>query len=579
MRIAAFGLSVLLALSACVTMRDAQTAAGPVDIRIIGFNDFHGSLDVPKISVEAIGNDGQPVRVPAGGAAYLASAVDSLRSDNPNNVVVAAGDLIGASQLSSSLFLDEPSVMAMNMIGLEFNAVGNHEFDRGIDELRRIQTGGCAKHTNAEPCRLDRPFPGAKFRELAANTITASGQTLFPPYGIKTFGSGKRQVKLGFIGLTLKGTGNLVSASGLKGVTFSDEADAANALVPKLKAQGVDAIIILIHQGVYTKADYNDTKCGGISGDLLPVLDRLDPAIDVVVSGHTHWAYVCDYGLINPARQILLTSAGYKGQFVTGIDLSVDPLSGRVVKKSARNVIVQSEAYIGPRTPMNLQPDFPVFAPRADVAALAKRYGDAAKVEESRVIGALAGPATREKNAAGESLLGNLIADAQLAATRAQGAQIALMNPDGLRADILPDANGNVTFGAAFVAQPFSNALVTLSLTGKQIRDALEQQFTNPNWIRILSPSAGFRFAYDGNRPAGQRIVSATLDGVPLADAKTYRVAMSEFLSNGGDLFDVFKSGTHRTVGPVDVNALIAWLSRGGQTPLPALDRVTKQTQ
>ncbi len=579
MRIAAIGLSLLIALAGCAVTRSARDAAAPVDIRIIGLNDFHGSLDFPKLSIEAVNSRGEIVRVPAGGAAYLASAIDTLKAENANTVVVGAGDLIGASPLSSSLFLDEPAIIAMNMMGLEFNAVGNHEFDRGTDELLRMQRGGCEKFTKAEPCRVDRPFPGAKFRQLAANTVTGSGETLFPSYGIKSFGAGRRQVKIGFIGLTLKGTANLVSLDRIEGITFADEANTANALVPKLKAEGADAIVVLIHQGVYTKAGYSDPQCGGISGELMPIIDRLDPAIDVVVSGHTHWAYACEYGRINPVRPILLTSAGYKGQFVTAIDLKIDPVANRVVSKSARNIIVQSEAYVGPRTPMNLQPDFPVFPPREDIAALAKRYAEAAKVEESRVVGSLAGAATRDKTASGESLIGNLVADAQLAAAKPQGAQIALMNPDGLRADIVPDAQGNVTFGSAFVAQPFGNPLVTMTLTGRQIRAALEQQFTNPNWIRILSPSAGFRFSYDMNRPVGQRIVATTLNGAAIEDNATYRVAMSEFLSNGGDLFDTFKSGTDKAVGPVDIDALIAWLSKGGPTPLPALDRVINLTR
>lgn len=573
----------LLPLSACAGYRVAEkTPAAPVDVRIIGINDFHGSLDFPKLSIEMTNAKGEKVRVPAGGAAYLASAVDSLRAGHPNSIVVGAGDLIGASPLSSSLFLDEPAIVAMNMIGMEFNAVGNHEFDRGPAELKRMQSGGCEKHTLAEPCKLDRPFPGASFQLLAANTMTEDGKTLFPPHGIKSFGTGRSEVKLGFIGLTLEGTSNLVAANRLKGIAFADEADTANALIPKLKAAGADAIIILIHEGVFTKADPNDAACTGVSGPLMGIIDRLDPAVDVVVSGHTHWAYACDYAKVNPARPVLLTSAGYKGQFVTGIDLKIDPVAGRVIAKSARNLIVQSEAYEGPRGAIvSIQPDFPAFSARTDVATLAGRYREAAKMEEGRLVGTVAGPALREKNPAGESTLGNLIADAQLAAMRPAdmgGAQFAFMNPDGIRTDVIPNAAGQVTFGSVFSAQPFSNQLVVKTMTGAQIRKVLEQQFTNPNWLRVLSPSSGFRFAYDLSRPEGERILSMTFDGAPIDAAQSYRVAMSDFLSNGGDMFQGFTQGTNTVVGSLDLEALTAYLNRGGLTPVPALGRVENRT-
>jgi 5'-nucleotidase len=570
-----------LILPGCATTGQRAEAPAPVDVRIIGINDFHGNLDPPKAATELTNAAGEKVRIPSGGVAYLASAIDSLKADEPNNVVVAAGDLIGASPLSSSLFLDEPTIMAMDMIGLEFNAVGNHEFDRGSEELLRMQNGGCEKYTQAEPCRIDKPFPGAKFRQLAANTIKADGQTLFPGYALKNFGSGANSVTIGFIGMTLEGTGNIVSAGRIKGISFADEADTANALIPTVKAAGADVIVVLIHEGVSNTGDINNPKCDGVSGTLFDIINRLDPAVDVIVSGHTHQAYVCDYGNINKDRPALLTSAGSRGQIVTGIDLKIDPVSGKVLSKSARNVVVQSEAFIGSRGPTALVESFPKFLPRADVAALVARYRDAAKADESRIIGTLAGPATRDGGKTGESLLGNLIADAQLAATSGTdqgGAQIAFMNPGGLRADVVPLPDGKVTFGSVFAAQPFGNTLVVKSFTGKQLRDLLEQQFNDPNYVRILSPSKGFRFGYDLSRPVGQRVLFATLNGAPLEDAKSYRVAVSDFLSNGGDAFLAFKDGTNPVVGDIDLEALVAHLSRSGVPPLPQLDRVENRT-
>lgn len=571
-----------LALSGCTSTRIANETATPVDIRIIGINDFHGHLDPPKATTEVANASGAKVRIPSGGVAYLASAIDSLKADAPNNVVVAAGDLIGASPLSSSLFLDEPSIMAMGMVGLEFNAVGNHEFDRGTEELLRMQSGGCEKFTQSEPCRIDKPFPGAKFRMLAANTKEAEGGTLFPPFALKNFGNGKAQVTVGFIGMTLEGTANLVSAGRIKGISFADEADTANALVPQLKKSGADVIVVLVHEGVNNSGDINNPKCDGVSGTLFPILDRLDPAVDLVVSGHTHQSYVCDYANINPARPFLLTSAGSRGQVVTGIDLKVDPRTGKILSKTARNVVVQSEAFSNARGDVPMVEGFPAFTPRADLAALASRYREAAKVESNRIVGTLAGPATRDRGKTGESLLGNLIADAQLAATADPengGAQIAFMNPDGIRAEVAPGKDGQVSFGSVFAAQPFGNTLITKTLTGKQLLEVLEQQLNNPDWYRILSPSSGFRFGYDLSRPVGQRIVFATLNGVPLDNSTTYRVTVSDFLSNGGDGFSVFKDGTDPAVGPTDLEAFMAWLSRGGVTALPQLDRITRENE
>jgi 5'-nucleotidase len=575
-------LAFALALSGCATTQNLPDgAAAPIEIRIIGINDFHGHLDPPKAATQMTNSAGEKIFVPSGGVAYLASAIDSLKADAPNNVVVAAGDLIGASPLSSSLFLDEPSIMAMDMIGLEFNAVGNHEFDRGTEELLRMQKGGCEKYTQTDPCRIDSPFPGAKFRQLAANTFKADGETLFPGFALKAFKSGGQNVTIGFIGMTLEGTATIVSASRIKGIRFADEAETANALIPRVKAAGADIIVVLIHEGVNNPGDINNPKCDGVSGTLFDIIDRLDPAVDVVVSGHTHQAYVCDYGNINKQHPVLLTSAGSRGQIVTGIDLKVDPATKKILSKTARNIVVQSEAFTGSRGPVSLVEAYPKFASRADVAALVARYRDAAKADESRVIGTLAGPATRDGGKTGESLLGNLVADAQLAATSAPddgGAQIAFMNPGGLRADVLPQPDGKVTFGSVFAAQPFGNQMVVKSFTGAQIRQLLEQQFADINYVRILSPSEGFRFGYDLTKPEGQRLLFATLHGKVIEDSSTYRVATSDFLGNGGDGFSVLKEGTNPTVGPIDLEALIALLSRASITQLPALDRVENST-
>jgi 5'-nucleotidase len=557
-------------------VRTAAVAAppGPVTVGIVGLNDFHGALEPPRTSVVVGDGKGGVVQLPAGGSAYLASAVDSIRARYPYHLTISAGDMIGATQLSSSLFLDEPAIGVMNRLGLDFNAVGNHEFDRGRDELKRKQSGGCAQYTQLKPCRIEQ-FAGAKFTFLAANSIEPDGKTLFAASAIRSFGSGKRQVKVGVIGVTLKETADLSSREGLQGVRFADEADTVNALVPGLKQQGADAIVLLIHQGGYTKGDRPDPgACPNLTGPIRGILDRLDTRIDVVISGHTHWAYVCDYAAYNPARPFLLTSAGVFGQVVTEVTLEIDPASGKVIAKRARNVVVQSSGYETRNGRIEPRPDFPQFAPRADVSAYVGTYAEAAKVEIQRPAGKLAGEVRRPGGDASNSggALGNLIADAQLAATRRAGAQIAFMNPFGIRAPHLlaPAADGTVTFGQLYAVQPFNNGLVTQSLTGAELKAVLEEGLDETQPKQVLSTSAGFAFSYDLSRPAGSRIVAMTLDGKPIDPAATYRVTTNSFLANGGDSFATLARQRDAAIAQLsDIEALEAWLSGGTARAVP----------
>lgn len=566
----------------------ATAAAGPVTVKIIAFNDFHGNLEPPRLSAPVPGTGSAtepPVRAPAGGAAWLASAIERLRSENPNHAVVAAGDMIGASPLVSNLFLDEPTILAMNRIRIDFNAVGNHEFDRGREELLRMQHGGCARYTLRDPCRVDPDFPGADFDFLAANVLTESGQTLFPPYGIRRFGSGAGEVRVAFIGMTLEGTPTVVSPGGIEGLRFEDEADTVNALIPRLRAEGADAVVVLIHQGLDLPRDYPGIGCDGLEGELREVLDRLDAEVDLVVSGHTHNAYICDYGTVDPARPFLVTSAGRYGTMLTDIDLVIDPVRGDVVARDAANLIVQSEPFTSGSGPVPVTGLVPAYARNPAVAALVERYAAAAAPLAARVVGRMSAPALRAAAPSGENVLGNLIADSQLAATRAPragGAQIAFMNGFGVRADIVPAPDGSVTYGQLFAAQPFGNSLVVKSFTGRQLRDLLEQQWNSgansverPN---MLMPSRGLTYAFDLSRPAGQRILDLRLNGEPIRDAAVYRVTMNSFLATGGDNFTMFREGTDQTGGPQDLDALEAYIAASSPLAPPAADRIVNRT-
>jgi 5'-nucleotidase len=532
-----------------------MVAAAPVEVQILAFNDFHGNLQTPD-PVEVTEADGTRHKIATGGAAHLAAALAGLRGGHPNTITVSAGDTIGASPLISANYLDEPAIDAMNLLGLEINAVGNHEFDRGADELKRMQAGGCARFTRRTPCAVE-PFGGARFRYLAANVVGADGQTIFPPTAIKTFQTSAGPIIIGFIGETLKGTANIVTPAGVRGLTFKDEAETANALVPKLKAQGADAIVLLIHQGGKTKQFTVGNGCDGFTGDIQPILKTLDPAIAIVISGHTHWAYVCR-GTPGVADGRLLTSAGKYGYFVTDLRLEFDPATHRLVGQDAHNIIVGN----GER------------GEDAAEKALVARYAAAVEPIASRIVGQLTAPATRSTDD-GESAAADLIADSMLAATRASdqgGAQLALVNGTGVRVDL---PGGDVRYDAAFAMMPFGNNLVVMTLTGTQLKAALEQQYAIPirsgfTMPAALGPSAGFTYTVDMTRPAGSRVVDMRLDGQPVDSAARYRVALNNYLASGGDSLSAFTAGsdvTDRSV--IDLDALVAWIAPGRTPPTP----------
>ena len=548
-----------LFLSACATQQPpvAQAPPASIEVQILAINDFHGNIETPPGPVTIARADGSVLNVRAGGAAQLASALSKARQGHPNSITVAAGDLIGASPLASAYFLDEPTIDAMNMLGLSLASVGNHEFDKGSVELLRMQKGGCEKYTTRLPCRLE-PFVGARFQYLAANVRRGDGSTLFPATAVKQVGP----IRIGFIGETLKETATLVSPGGVAGLTFTDEAATANALVPQLKAAGADAIVLLIHQGGKVPDSFEEQGCKGFAGDILPILDRLDPAITTVISGHTHNGYACTLQRGGTAR--LLTSAGRYGILYSDVRLTFDPTSHRLLDGRAVNVPVTGDSGADPK-----------------VAALVDRYVAASRPAAERVVGRLAGAAVKTGEN-GESPVADLIADAQLAATKAPGrgnAQISFINTGGTRTDLVPRADGSITYGQIFALEPFGNTLVVRTLTGAQLKALLEQQFDEAKGglrASTLVPSANFHFAFDLSQPQGSRIVAMALDGKPIDPDGRYRVVVNNFLASGGDGYSVLTGGTDTFDAGLDLDALEAWLATN--PAVPKLGRIRNAT-
>jgi 5'-nucleotidase len=539
--------------AAAATPQAFAEGAAPVNLRILAINDFHGYLRPSPGGIRIVDPEDKTrkIAVPAGGAEHMATLVKQLRQDVKNTIFVAAGDLIGASPFLSAMFHDEPTIESMSMMGLEVASVGNHEFDGGKDELKRMQNGGCHP---LEKCQGPHPFQGATFHYLAASTIeTATGKTIFPAYEIREFDG----IPVAFIGLTLKATPNIISPTSAAGLEFRDEAETVNALVGELRARGVEAIVVLIHEGGYPTGDYNE--CPGISGAIVDIVRKFDRAVDIVVSGHIHQAYVCEID----GR--LLTSADKFGTLVTAIDVKLDPKTRDVISAKADNVIVRSATL--PKDP--------------EQTALLEAYDKLAAPIADRRAGSVTVTLSRTPNDAGESALGDIIADAQLAATAAEKngkAVVAFTNPGGVRTDIIRREDGAVTYADVFASQPFRNQLVTLSLTGAQIKNMLEQQWLDPKRPRILQVSDGFSYSWDGAKPYGERVVAASmsLNGQPIDPANGYRVTINNYLSLGGDGFTVLKEGINQQFGVFDVDALYAYFQARNPIAPAAAGRIKR---
>jgi len=576
---AALATSITAAPASQATPKDDESKRIPV--QLLSFNDYHGHIEEdPSSPTQATdGNirDENGALVAAGGAAFLATHLQDLREGHENSFTVAAGDLIGGSTFTSGFYHDEPSVETLNAMGLDVSGVGNHEFDEGVTELLRMQNGGCHP---VDGCYLqdeagnDITYPGADFPWLAANVVSEeTGDTVLPATWVEKVGN----AKIGFIGMTLKGTDSLVAPSGVAGWDFQDEVEAGNRAAAQLRnEQGVRAIVVLLHEGGTQSGTYNG--CVGISGPIVHIAEKLDPSIDALITGHTHQAYNCS--IDDPAGEPRkVVSAFSFGRVITEMNLELDSRTNDVVRDS-----VTAVNHIVTRT---VPPDPTLLSIVAKWTALANVEGnvEVGTITQDITRAFLPPPSTSDDRAK-ESSLSNLIADAQLASTAPEnGSQIAFMNAGGVRADLryasspAGEGDGVVTYREAFNVQPFSNILQTFDMTGAQIEAVLEQQWVTgrPGGRDVLrlGISDGFTYSWSQTAPFGQKIdpASIKLNGVTLDPNGSYRVTASNFLADGGDSYLAFRNGTPRDGGKVDLDALIDYLGANSPVSAPPVAR------
>jgi 5'-nucleotidase len=563
------------------------------NVQLLALNDLHGHVQPNTPGTIQIGQTKNPTTgaivnqtVPAGGVEYLATHIKQLEEANSNTLFVGSGDLIGASPLLSGLFHDEPTIEALNLMGMDVSGIGNHEFDEGLNEVYRMMNGGCHP---VDGCQDGDGFAGSIFDYLAANVFFAgTDNTVLPPYEIHKIDN----AKIAFIGLTLEGTPLIVTPQAIAGLEFRDEVETVNKLVAKLRAEeGVRAFVVLLHQGGFQNAPFSNANaaqglpgwaginnCDNLGGEIVDIAKNLSDQVDVIVSGHTHAQYVCGGGNGKEIGGKVVTSAASFGRLITDIDLVIDHQTKDITSVTARNVIVTQ--------------DVPKDAAET---ALVNKYNTIAAPISNRVVGSVTQTllSTRDSggdpDGDGEAPLGNVISDAQLEATAPSdfgGAMIAFQNPGGIRGPILYDqisggeAPGQVTYGELFTVQPFSNTLTVKTCTGAQLQALLEQQFDNPSagQRRILTVSRGFHYSWSNSAAAGSHVPnsSVTLNGNPIVDTTNYRVEMNNFLADGGDGFSVFRSCTNQLGGEVDLDALVRYFQNHSPISPPAEDRIVR---
>lgn len=541
LRLGAAALAAAL-LGGCATQPPKTT-----ELTLFSINDFHGNIQPAEPTPTKVRAPdkatGEAKDQPAGGVAYLATALATLRAQRPDSVVVAGGDLIGASPLISSLLRDEPTLAAMSRLDISASALGNHELDAGLPELLRKARGECAPTECLWP-----GFKGPGFPYLGANVLdAASGKPLLPTHIMKQAAG----FKVAIAGVTTLDTPHVIVARAIKGIRFADEADSLNALVPQLKADGAQVLVAVMHEGGVqgTGASANDTTyaCPTLTGRVQDIARRLDPAYAIIVGGHTHQAYTCK---INGR---LVVQAGSYGGWITESTLTLDA-SGRVLDAKAVNHPVLQSAY----------------APNPALAALVAQAAALTQAARNKPVATLPRGATRiakEPNA--DSWLGNLIADSQLAYARKQGtADVAFMNPGGIRAELTVQEGKPTTMSDLLAIQPFGNDIVALTLTGQQLLDILQRQLPKGDASpRMLQPSStlSYRWRAGAGSDGTAQLIDVKIGGAPLDLARSYRVVVNNFLSEGGDAQAGFKHGRDRAVMGSDIDALVEYLRDNAQ--------------
>jgi len=545
-------LAALLLASGC------QKTTAPVEVTVAAINDFHGNLLANPFKYADATAAGGEVKLKAGGIAALSGLLTELRAKDPELLLIGAGDMVGGSPPISSMWADEPTVDALDLLGLKFSVVGNHELDLGKTELLRQIQGGCQSPRPDKACQFDKAYNGASFPYISANLMDKStGKPLFPAYRIEQ----AHGAKIAFVGATLKDVGAYVSAKSMDGLYTVDEADAINALLPELKQQNVDAVVVVIHQGGETPERFDQPNCSQLTGDVVDVVKRLDPQIKVVVTAHTHQGYLCRVG------DTLVTQGASFGRLLTQLTLTLDTDKHQLLDVKAQNLVVDSTRYQATK----------------EVAALQAQVESRSQAQLGQPLARLAArEVKRETNAAGESAMGDLIADSQLAATRALGAQVALMNLGGMRMDIaLEEGQEQVNYGQVAAVQPFNNTLNIVTLTGAQLQQLLEQQWQEGSMgFYPLQPSSSLTYRWDASRPQGQRILAESLmvDGQLVQPEQSYRITVNSFLAEGGDNFGVLKQASNRLdTGLNDLEALITYLQARDQAGQPAGNAVAEQ--
>ncbi len=540
-------------------------AAGPkasktTDVRLIGINDLHGNLTPPAGSSGRVTlSDG--TTVDAGGAAYLATHVKQLKSQVRNSVLVSGGDNIGASPLNSALFHDEPTIELLNSLGLKASSLGNHEFDEGYRELLRMQFGGC--HPD-DGCQFHDKFNGAKFPFLGANVTFDNGAPAALPFTVQLAGG----VPIGIIGLPLQDVASVVTPEAIEGLEFGEEVAAINRTSRLLDRLGIKSQIVVTHQGDGTEGG-GPNDCRLVPGPGTAIAQNASPSIDVIFTAHTHQQYNC---VINdPAGNPRPLMQGLSfGRLLSVVDIKIDNRSRDVLrdKTVAHNEIVTRTVTPDPAAQALVDEATSKSAPIANAP-----------------VGSITADLVRAAPASGESPIGDVIADGQLAATQSNNAVIAMTNPGGIRGDLTfasspaGEGDGVVTYGEGFAVQPFSNVMQTITLTGAQLKTVLEQQWQpQPDGsviVRILQVSSSLHYTWSQSAAIGSKVSNITVAGQPVDPNASYRVSVNNFLAAGGDGFAELANGTDLAGGPVDLDAFTAYLTANPNLAPPPADRIT----